>query len=268
MAAQQATLELGAADLGFVLAAGDDLDALALFDHPNDSTVVAEEELACALADYVIDNPQIPLAERMDFGRHVMESADQLERTFDGGWFVPPHVVVAWTNRHGRLAIPQPVLRNRGQRGRPARRVTRRHSRRARSVDREPDDEPQPQPCECGCGELAPAGRRTVDEVHATRIRVRRCRDRKRGGLDPATLAAEQELARYERRRAGQVRQAQAHGRARAHVEVLARRRLEIYLALPSANGDGPALRVELDRLTRELEDGWDAVRTVEAVTR
>jgi hypothetical protein len=145
--------------------------------------------------------------------------------------------------------------------------------RRARSPGRraeEDSEDSEPcQPCECECGELAPPGRRTVDEVHATRIRVRRCRDRKRvDRLDPAAEAVERELEQYERRRAEIVSEVPALSGGRARAEVLANRRHEIWSRLPDANGDGVALRVELDQLTRRLYDEWEAVRMVEAVTR
>lgn len=144
----------------------------------------------------------------------------------------------------------QPRSTPRDHAPRRPRTATAARTRGARSPGRLDDDPPSPPPCKCGCGEVAPPGRRTVDETHATRVRLRRLRDRRR--VDP-----EARLDELARRRLEQfVQQGQTLGpaaRLREHVNALADRRLELRIALPSANGDGPRSAPSSTGLTSRL---------------
>lgn len=173
-------------------------------------------------------------------------------------------------DRGGRLAARRSSRHqqmNRAPRSKRRTRPARRNAATAASSPRGPDRPPRL--CACGCGKPVPAGRRKyASDPCENRAAQRRWRERHR--VDPSEAAgreADLELVRYERRHSEVVREAAGLAGIRARVEELAERRLEIYLALPYANGNGAALRVELDQVTRAIADGWESVR-LEAVAK
>lgn len=144
----------------------------------------------------------------------------------------------------------------RGPRRRTARTTASASGRRSRGVARPDDSEPPAAAC-AGCGASIPAAS----------SRQRYC--------SAACGNASRQRAWYDRHRRVEPSRAPAYrvvvadaAELRARVGALAERRLALWLALPSANGDGLSLRAELEALEDEIARGWDAIRTAEAVPR
>jgi hypothetical protein len=243
-----------------------------------DSIPLREQLLISDLVGMVYPNERdepcgIPAGVLRQFAFTCYDNREKIEWIEDEDgvdWTIPAELAAEWLRDAWRLSIqtlvPRPrtsAARNRETRPKAAAAGS---SSRARSPGRSDDDPPLPE-CECGCGLPAPPGRRTVDERHAGRVRLRRFRERNRVAVDPE--AQLDELAR--RRRDWFVREAQTLGPAaenRVRVNELAQRALEIRLRLPSSNGDGPGRRAELVQIEHELERAWESVRTAEAVAR
>lgn len=211
----------------------------------------ATDAVVADVACWALGHRHLSYADRVALARHVLANVHELEQA-PGAWIVPAHVVARWT---APAAVARPASRARASR----RRRPGGSSRGGRDVDRpRPADAPAASGAErtCkGCGvsfEAAVRQQRYCTPACSDRARQRRQYDRThvRVAAAPArAVITARELAEF-----------------RADVHRKSSRRLEVWLELPSANGNRRELLAELHRLNDELADGWEAVRTAEAV--
>lgn len=135
--------------------------------------------------------------------------------------------------------------------------------RRARAPTRSADDDSEPDPPAAAGGERTCKGcgdpftpsvpqRRYCSPACSDRARQRRRYDRTHARVAPEParpFVTARELTAL-----------------RVEVQRNSSRRLEVWLELPSANGNRRQLLDELHRLNDEIADGWDSVRTARAV--
>jgi len=259
------------------LSTADDLEADTLVSRrsPVGGVVQHPGHTPGALLAHVRANPQLLSAStREDFQCEVIDKA---ERQPDGAFVVSAAVMAEWTTRHPAHVVPpaqlmewwkggrRVVAPRQAPRGRSSRTRRVRHvgvsGGRGRTVDRQDDpSEPSAAVAFCaGCGEaFRPSSRQLGRIAEGAAVY---CRD---ACSNRARQRKHYRKEHPERKRPAVPREDEtlvSVDEAREHVHALAARRHRIWCALLSANGSGPALRVELGTLNRQLEHAWAEVR-------